>query len=350
MKDVKFKPVLFTSKTYAEGGHPILIRITNNRKVQYEGIGYAIPFEAWNPLEGKVFESRIKISEKTLLRFPPEKRNEIKQIFANAKVLHNAKSINADIVNKMAEISQALNKMKANDESISVQSIKKKISPVAAKGREKSLLVFGDEMTENYLSSGNIRTYKRYKMILKRLSGYIKTKDLSFKDLDFQFLVQYEIYLKKEGLQTNSIHNHLKTIRAIYYQAIKQEFTLAEKNPFFSFKLKLDKNNIKKEKLSLDEINKIIALDLKKGSALWHTRNYFLFSFYNAGIRIGDLIQLKWKYIKGERVEYKMDKTGTFKSLLLLPKAQKILSHYQNKEVKPDDYIFGLLDNNACAG
>jgi len=237
--------------------------------------------------------------------------------------------------------------MKANEESIDVKSIKRKISVVSKKGRESSLLALGDEMADNYLKGGSIRTYKRYTMVLNRMRLYLKKKDLTYKELTVQFLTQYEIYLKKEELQTNSIHNHFKTIRAIYYQAIKEEIITVEKNPFFAFKLKLDKNNVKKEKLSLEELEVITKLDLEKGEALWHTRNYFLFSFNVAGIRIGDLIQLKWEHItEGDRLEYNMDKTGRFKSLQLSPKAQEILAYYKSKNSKPSDYIFGLLDND----
>src|ERR1022692_2408424 len=346
MKEIKLKPVLFLSKTYADGTHPILIRITGNRKVQYEGLGYSVPFEAWNPLEQRVFQSRPKATEKLLERYPPQKRNEIKRLYNEAMVLSNAKTINTDIENKITEISLALNKMKANEESIDVKSIKRRISTATNKGRESSLLVFGDEMADNYLKGGNIRTYKRYTMILNRLRLYLKTKDLTYKELTIQLLTQYEIYLKKEELQTNSIHNHLKTIRAIYYQAIKEEMITAEKNPFFAFKLKLDKNNVKKEKLSIEELNIITKLDLEKGDPLWHTRNYFMFSFNVAGIRIGDLIQLKWQHITDDgRLEYNMDKTGSFKSVQLSPNAQKIVSYYKRKDSKPKDYIFGLLDN-----
>jgi hypothetical protein len=62
--------------------------------VQYEGLGYSVPFETWNPLEQRVFQSRPKATEKLLERYPPQKRNEIKKPYNEAIVLSNAKTIN----------------------------------------------------------------------------------------------------------------------------------------------------------------------------------------------------------------------------------------------------------------
>ena len=46
-----------------------------------------------------------------------------------------------------------------------------------------------------------------------------------------------------------------------------------EKNPFLSYSYKGVKTT--KEKLDEAEIEKIINLELKKGTLLWHCRNYF---------------------------------------------------------------------------
>ena len=63
-------------------------------------------------------------------------------------------------------------------------------------------------------------------------------------------------------------------------------------------------------------------------------------------MRVGDLIQLKWKDIEGDFLIYKMNKNGETMPLKLIAKAQEILKYY--KPVKPnlDSYIFPLFDNN----
>jgi site-specific recombinase XerD len=180
-------------------------------------------------------------------------------------------------------------------------------------------------------------------MIVNRLESYLKFKDIKFSEITPRFLEDYEAYLITEDFKANSIHNHLKTIRAIYYSAIKEEIISQDKNPFFVYKLRLDKNT-KKQKLNIKDIQAIIKLSLDQHTLVWHVRNFFLFSFYCAGIRVSDLIQLKWENVtKSNRLEYSMEKTGSQKSIALVPKAREILDFYRNHK-KANEFIFPLIN------
>jgi len=72
-------------------------------------------------------------------------------------------------------------------------------------------------------------------------------------------------------------------------------------------------------------------------------RNYFLFATYTAGIRIGDLMQLKVKNVNGGRLSYQMDKTGTYKEINLIPQAKEILSHYDFERKSSEAFLFPIL-------
>ena len=93
------------------------------------------------------------------------------------------------------------------------------------------------------------------------------------------------------------------------------------------------------------------ALELEEGSLLWHTRNCFMLAFYCAGMRAGDLIQLRGTNVVyengGWRISYRMDKTATAKEILLLPEALEIITEYIDLQNRTSKYIFPLLDNNA---
>ena len=346
MKGVKIKPVLFTSKVYSNNTHPIMVRTTKDRKLSYESIGHSVPIDAWDKYEARVFTTRPKVNEKSKADLPVKIYEYYKKYSSKAIILSNAKSINADIEDRLAEITLTLAKMKANEEHMDLSNIKLRLRNKNEAGRHESILKFGEEMRDNYLSTGNVGTYKRYKTVLKRVSEYLKGKDLKYSDLTVQFLKQYEIHLKKESLKTNSIYNQFKTIRAMYYGAIKEGIIDGSKNPFLSFKLRTD-NNSKKEKLAITDIKKIESLDLVKNSSLWHTRNYFIFSFNVAGLRISDMMLLKWKHIdKMGRLNYNMHKTGGFKSLQLSPRAVEIVGYYKSGNKKSEDFIFPLLSDD----
>lgn len=102
-----------------------------------------------------------------------------------------------------------------------------------------------------------------------------------------------------------------------------------------------------KEKLNATELDAIRALDLQENSLIWHCRNYFFFSFYCAGIRAGDLIQLRWCNITTDnRLQYQMGKNHKTRDLKLVQQALDILELYKTGNVKPNDYIFPLLDDS----
>ena len=103
-----------------------------------------------------------------------------------------------------------------------------------------------------------------------------------------------------------------------------------------------------REKLNEAEISLIQGLSLPEGSLIWHCRNYFLFSFYCAGIRAGDLIQLRWNNITSDgRLIYEMGKNHKTKDIKLVSRARDILSKYHREDARATDYIFPLLNNEA---
>ena len=128
-------------------------------------------------------------------------------------------------------------------------------------------------------------------------------------------------------------------------RSLEKNYFSQDKNPFFAFKLEADRTQ-KKERLSLEEITKLENLELEKGTREYDARNMFLFSFYCAGVRIGDLIQLTWSNIQDGRLTYEMGKTEKNRSIKLLPKALDILRQYQHKKSHSQDFIFPFLRND----
>lgn len=119
-----------------------------------------------------------------------------------------------------------------------------------------------------------------------------------------------------------------------------------DKNPFL--KLKIKNTVTQKESLAekeIEQIRKVILVAPTQQKQI-DARNYYLFSFNNAGIRISDLIQLKFKNIIGERLHYEMGKTGHFKSIKLNTESKAIINLYKKRNSKPDDFIFPLLKND----
>ena len=118
----------------------------------------------------------------------------------------------------------------------------------------------------------------------------------------------------------------LSNIRTLVHRAIEVGIMEASKDPFLVFKYKGVKTT--KEKLDDDEMERIINLELEEGSLIWHCKNYFLFSYYCAGIRAADLIQLRWGNVTDSgRLHYQMGKNHKDRDLVLVEQAIEILRH-----------------------
>jgi integrase len=68
----------------------------------------------------------------------------------------------------------------------------------------------------------------------------------------------------------------------------------------------------------------------------------FLFAFYNAGIRISDILLMTWDNIQEGRLVYTMYKTSKPHSLTLKEKPLAILEKYKGKN---ESYIFPFLSD-----
>lgn len=220
-----------------------------------------------------------------------------------------------------------------------------------------SFLAFAKERTQMIYDNGGWRNWRKYCGLLNKLDAFRKKRrmhDITIDDLTVDFLTKFDTFLHKwenekepgKLLHPNTIEVQLNILKTLVHRAIEVELMEPAKDPFLRFKYKGVKTT--KEKLTEAEMNRIIALDLEEGSLIWHCKNYFLFSFYCAGIRAADLIQLRWRNITEDgRLHYQMGKNHKDRDLLLVEQALEILSYYHNDKVKPDDYIFPLLSNDA---
>ena len=248
-----------------------------------------------------------------------------------------------------------------------------------------SFIAFAEGFAKRTLEAGDYRTYTKYitflnKLVLclnnvnlkevkmphsgKKLEDFMgnlkKNKDLLFGEITLSFLNRFKTYLKtlpnvkhpELTLHPNTISKQFDIFKSLYHKGLvelREKGLSVTENPFDNFVCETIDTN--KEKLTWGEIEALKALDLDKSSLLWHTRNCFLLAFYCAGMRAGDLIQLRGtNVVHGEggwRISYRMDKTATAKDILLLPEALDIIKEYVDLQNRTSAYIFPLLNNHA---
>jgi site-specific recombinase XerD len=300
------------SKPKIDSTHGIMLRVTENRKMKRISTGIFINPKDFNPKADY---------GKWIRRSNPK----------HAKY-------NEDLETFISKAKEAKTNIEVSKKQITANSI---ISELKNTNTDSFIVFYEEELKKVYYTN-SYNFYKNSLSKLENLRKYLKGKDLLFTDIDLSFLKEYETAMRKEGKATNTIYTNLKTIRIFFYRALKEK-KLNIYNPFKDYELKEEAG--KKERLTVKQIKAIEALELEENSTLWHVRNYFLFSFYCAGIRVGDFIQLKWENIQGDSIVYTMGKNGKARSLSLIPKAKAILNNYKPKKTLKTYYIFPLLDN-----
>lgn len=265
----------------------------------------------------------------------------------------DSKALNAqlaDILNRAKETYKELDK----DGEVSSAKVTKGMSTEYV---SPSFLQFAKERTEMIKENGGWRNWRKYCGLCNKLDAFYKTRrmhDITVDDLTVDFVTRFDNFLHKwknerdpeKLLHPNTIEVQLNILRTLVHRAIEAGIMEPSRDPFLVFKYKGVKTV--KEKLEPAEMDRIIALELEQGTLIWHVKNYFLFSYYCAGIRAADLIQLRWRNItESGRLHYQMDKNHKDRDLVLVDQALEILGYYHTDDVKPEDYIFPLLDSKA---
>lgn len=246
--------------------------------------------------------------------------------------------INADTINaKIRQLRNSLESAFVEDRASTIEDIINRATN--SENRNKSLYDHFQKRIEFIKVKYGYGSWKRQKSILQKLRDFRETVYL--KDFTVTFLKDFEAHcIEKLHNTTNTIASNMSAIRALANDLTKERILKHEENPFLYYKITTAKT--KRERLSSEELKKLMELNLETGSNLWHARNLFLFSFYCAGIRIGDLCRLRWSNITDNRLTFTQGKTDTEKNIKLVPPALAILENYKGKQER----VFNLLQNN----
>jgi integrase len=312
------KEIHFQDNQESQNGKPkksseeynLFLRITVNRKHARIKLNYAIQKKHFNP--------------------NPKDYKYIKGSHPKHAV------INQHIDNKIQEAKDVITKLEKKKQVVTANAIKAEMS----KPESVTFFEFANNLANEIKKNNQIATYKKYNTVIQKLSDFKKDEDFYFEEITPAFLASFEAHLKKLGNSINTVNSNFRTIRAIYYQGIEKGVVEQGKNPFFTFKLKT--NNSVKERLNEEEIHKIEDINLKGDQLVDSIRDAFLFSFYNAGIRISDILQLKWENINDGKLTYKMYKTNRVHAFKLKEKPMQILEKYKGKD---DVFVFPFFSS-----
>jgi integrase/recombinase XerD len=303
--------IVLRKKQNKDGTFPLALRITKDRKSSFIHLGYHLFDRDWD-----------------------EKKSQIKKSHPNSVRLNNL------LATKLAEASNTSIELETNGSHMSSLSVKEKIKPQY----ESTFFGQAEAYLNNLKQSGKYNQFTPDNSRLKHFKSFLKNQDILLQDITVALLDRYKIFLKTEfEISERTIINHLVVIRSVFSHAIMYDPKIKEYYPFGKGKIKIKFPDSIKIGLSPQEVKQLETLELAIDSTEHHARNLWLFSFYLAGMRISDVLRLKWSDIQNNRLHYSMGKNQKGGSLKLPEKAITILEFYSREKTSESDYIFPEL-------
>src|SRR5690606_22531539 len=146
------------------------------------------------------------------------------------------------------------------------------------------------------------KTRKSEFSFIDAINHFKKNKTLKFRDIDKAFLERYKTFCSAYlNQKTRTISNQLIFIRTLFNVAIKDGVVAPKFYPFAGEKEKIRLSSGNKIGLTKKEVEKIESLEFEPQTSIWHTHNVWLVAFYFAGIRISDIVKLRWSDFKDNR-------------------------------------------------
>ena len=118
------------------------------------------------------------------------------------------------------------------------------------------------------------RTSETYASTLFSFMRFRRNKDIQLDDMDEDLIMEYEAWLKTNGVSLNTISFYMRILRATYNRAVEKGLTV-QKHPFKHVYTGMDKTV--KRAISLKDIRRIKELDLTGKAALGTGKGYVSF-------------------------------------------------------------------------
>lgn len=288
--------VVLRKKKNKVGLYPIAIRITKDRKSSYINTGQYIEDKYWD-----------------------EKNRNVRKSHPNSKVLNNF------IIIKVAEANDKVLKSEMTTEYESVSEIKDKILV----SKQIDFFTVAEMHLENLKNRNKHHQYDTEFGRLKKFKEFLGKDSLAFNKLNVTVLKKFETYLlHQKNLSQRTVVNYLILIRTIFNLAISESMTERGLYPFGKGKITIKIPESQKIGFTPQEIQK---LENAKGitEAQQKAIHIWLVSFYFAGIRVGDVLKLKWSDFNDGRLLYRMNKNNKLVSLKVPDKAIEIFNLYR---------------------
>lgn len=316
------KVVLFTSKVLLNGEHPIMLRITKNRIRKYISIGINCPLKYWDKAKELPKPNHPRRAEVIALinKFEKEFTDKIQEFSLHAKDY---------TMEQLASVVLDIPKSKDNTDTLVVNYIDALVATLKEENR-----------------MGTAKSNNDCKLMLFK---FRPNKKLTFQEIDHQFLVKWESFMRKKSFKETSMAVYFRTLRSIINKAINEGVIPKSCYPFDTFKVSKFDLTTKKRALTKEDMIKIYNYPVTEGTKMSDCHKIFMFSYFNQGMNYIDIAKLKWSNIsKLGIMEYNRQKTKCRFAIQLGEQSLKILEDYRKLSgYDANNYVFPILNKSV---
>ena len=274
---VKFRPSSVITK---EG--TLYYQITHNRVVKQINTGYKL-----YPTEWSSFASKIVV--------PPN---------AEESRYHYLLALQNSLKKETARLAEIIVRLNRTNSTYTADRI---VELYNLRSDDDSFLLFTRNLIVQLKQIGKVRTAETYTCALNSFIRFQGETDLFWEAVDSNLMMEYEVYLKAEGVCPNTSSYYMRGLRAIYNRAVEKELTI-QRYPFKHVYTGIDKTV--KRAVSVKVIRQIRNLNLEHNPMLDYARDIFMFSFYTRGMSFVDMAYLKKKDLHNGILSYRRQKTN----------------------------------------
>lgn len=300
-----------------DGKHTIILILVKNRKNTSISTAYSCHYEDWS------FETNmLKTNKKGL-------------------ALKRVTEINNFIGKINLKIDDFISKNRKLDIDYSLNDLKKEIKSNDKKGSSNDYFLFHQQITDEFTTSNKTSSARINKETLNSIKKFHPHKTLKFSELNYEFIVKYDSFLRSRGGTDSGIGIKMRTIRAVFNKAIDRNYIPKQFYPFDLYKISALKKEAKREYLTADELRAFENFDCSNNNKYQFAKDMYLFSYYCRGINFIDMMKLSSSNFFEGKISYSRNKTGVGLEFEVPKPAMKILDHYS--KISNNKYLFPLL-------
>ena len=305
--------ILRQDKTNQKGVLPVCMRITHERRSMYV----------------------------TLIRVKPENWDASRGIVKKSDLQHER--LNNELRRRIAEVNKVVVLCEAMEPERGIDAVRDRL--------HKRTTADMFDYAQNYLSrkeNTSVRTYNKCHSHITKFKKFIGKDQFSVSHLTYELLLRYENYLREDlGNSINTVTTNMKTLKELTAE-MYEEFRLdTRNNPFRKYKMKSAPTE--RPCLSEREYFRVRNLKLIMQGKLYDARQLFVFES-ETGIRISDILKLRWQNYDGHYIQIIMDKTDRQLKIPASDLVKEICAMRERRyrtagvPVTPDGFIFrGIL-------